>query len=183
MHDGWSQACSVAAPPLTKFRASQIFIEESCLRALLSPACLAAADRYPGRGWKRPYFSFYACHSDTKPAVAADKLSVWAGDWQPGELVAAGHSRSVALSPSANYTSHITGRGDGTDGGAQTDSLSKTFGDRNHKYRMTVGAEYDALIPQCDEPSYCRPSHISGRKLKTFHLTFQTNFIISWHLL
>lgn len=71
-------------------------------------------------------------------------------DWQPGELVAAGHSRSVALSPSANYPSHITGRGDGTDGGAQTDSLSK--------YRRTMAAECDALILQCDESSYCHPS-------------------------
>lgn len=99
--------------------------------------------------------------------MAADELSVWAGDWQPGELVAAGHSRSVALSPSANYTSHITGRGDGTDGGTQTEPP----GDINRKHRMTMGAEYDALFLQCDEPSNRYPSHISERKLETFHLS------------
>lgn len=137
-------------PPLTKFRASQIFIEESCLRALLHrPVCQQPIDtRAVDESGRISSFTLVT-HTRSRRWRQTSSLC-GPVDWQPGELVAAGHSRSVALSPSANYTSHITGRGDGTDGGAQTDSLSK--------YRMTMAAECDALILQCDESSVCHPS-------------------------
>lgn len=111
-----------------KFRASQIFIKESCLRALLlRPVCQQPIDSQAVDESGR-ISPFTLVTQRRSRRLAADELSVWAGDWQPGELVAAGHSRSVALSPSANYTSHIAGGGDGTDGGPQTDSLCRPLG-------------------------------------------------------
>lgn len=72
-----------------KFRASQIFIKESCLRApLLRPVCQQPIDNRAADESGR--ISPFTLVTQTRSQrLAADELSVWAGDWQPGELVAA----------------------------------------------------------------------------------------------
>lgn len=109
---GWKQTCFVNL-------CYQVSLKNWLYFFFFFSAFVSALDQYIPHRWKQMYFC-YACHSDIaqwKKTYSLCGYSLEVNDWQSRELVATGFS-NMALSPSTNYTSHITGSKDRMDAGS-----------------------------------------------------------------